>query len=54
MKYQKDRVNDMLKQADVLAAQIALMKHMYGLQQQLTATTHHSIGVTKEMAAIRG
>ena len=52
MKYQKDRVNDMLKQADLLAAQIALMKHMYGLQQQLTATTHHSIGVTKEMAAI--
>ena len=39
MKYQKDRVNDMLKQADLLAAQIALMKHMYGLQQQLTATT---------------
>ena len=52
MKYQKDRVNDMLKQADLLAAQIALMKRMYGLQQQLTATTHHSIGVTKEMAAI--
>ena len=51
MKYQKDRVDDMLKQADILAAQIVLMKRMYVLQQQLTATTHHSIGVTKEMAA---
>ena len=52
MKYQKDRMNDMLKQADMMAAQIVLMKRMYGLQQQLTAITHHSIGVTKEMAAV--
>ena len=52
MKYMKDRVNDMLKQADLMAAQIAAMKRMYGLQQQLTAITHHSIGETKEMTAI--
>jgi putative drug exporter of the RND superfamily len=51
-KYQNDRINDMLKQADVMAAQIVLMKRMYALQAQLTATTHHSIGVTKEMAAV--
>ncbi len=51
-KYMKDRINDLLKQADDMAASIALMKRMYGLQQQLTAVTHRSIGETKEMAAI--
>ena len=40
------------KQADLMAKQIAIMKRMYELQQQLTAITHHSIGATKEMAAI--
>ena len=54
MKYMKVRMNDMLKQADMMTAQIALMKRMYGLQQQLTAITHHSIGVTKEMTCHYG
>ena len=40
MKYQKDRMNDMLKQADMMAAQIALMKRMYGLQA--AAHRHYS------------
>ena len=52
MKFMKARINDMLKQADLLARQIAIMKRMYELQQQLTAITHHTIGVTKEMEAI--
>ena len=39
------------QQADLMARQIAMMKRMYELQQQLTAITHHSIGVTKEMAS---
>jgi RND superfamily putative drug exporter len=52
MKYQKDRVHDMLKQADLITEQIAVMKRMYVLQQRLTAITHHTIGVTKEMTAI--
>jgi RND superfamily putative drug exporter len=47
-----DRINDMLKQADLMATQIVLTKHMYALSQQLTAITHHSIGVTKEITAI--
>jgi putative drug exporter of the RND superfamily len=52
MKYMQARVNDMLKQADLMAAQIAAMKRMNELQQQLTAITHHSIGETKELTAI--
>jgi RND superfamily putative drug exporter len=50
--YMKDRVNDMLTQADLMSKQIALMNRMYELQSQLTDITHHSIGVTKEMTAI--
>ena len=52
MKYMKARVNDMLKQADLMATQIAAMKRLYALQQQLTAITHHSIDETKELTAI--
>ncbi|MDT5145150.1 MAG: putative drug exporter of the superfamily, partial [Mycobacterium sp.] len=52
MKYMKARVNDMLKQADLMTAQIAAMKRLYALQQQLTAITHHSIDKTKELTAI--
>ncbi|MGB6762092.1 RND family transporter, partial [Mycobacterium sp.] len=52
MKYMKARANDMLKQADLMTTQIAAMKRMYALQQQLTAITHHSIDETKELTAI--
>ena len=38
--------------ADLMARQIALTKHMYELQRQVTAIAHHSIGETKEMAVI--
>jgi RND superfamily putative drug exporter len=52
MKYIKDRVNDMLKQAELMDKQIALTTRIYELQQQLNAITHHSIGETKEVTAV--
>ncbi len=52
MHYMQLRTDDMLKQADLMSTQIATMKRLYALQQQLTATTHHTIGVTKETADI--
>jgi putative drug exporter of the RND superfamily len=52
LKFQKDRMNDMLKQADELAKTISIMQRMYGLMQQLTNTTHHMIGETHDIQAI--
>ena len=52
MPFQKDRMNDLLKQADDLAKTISIMQHMYGLMQQLVATTHHMVGETHDMQAI--
>jgi len=52
MHYMKLRADDMLKQADLMATQIALMKRLYALQKQLTDITHHTIIETKEVAAI--
>ena len=50
--FQKDRMNDMLVQADELAKTISLMQRMYGLMQQLASTTHHMVGNTHDMQAI--
>ncbi|MBS4729529.1 RND family transporter [Mycobacterium sp. SM1] len=50
--YQKERMKDLLKQADELAQTISLMQRMYALMQQLTAATHHMVGKTHEMMAI--
>ncbi len=52
MKYQRDRMNDMLKQADEMTKTIATMQRMYGLMQQLDATTHRMVGDTVEMQQI--
>ncbi len=52
MHFMRSSVDDMLKQADLMAAQIVMVKRIYELQLQLTAATHHSIGVTHEMADI--
>ena len=52
MHYMKLRTDDLLKQADMMTTQIAIMKRLYALQQQITAITHHSIIETKEMAVI--
>jgi putative drug exporter of the RND superfamily len=47
--FQKERMNDMLKQADELSNMINLMQHMYGLIQQLVATTHDMVGKTHDI-----
>ncbi len=52
MPFQKERMNDMLKQADEMQTMIAVMQHMYGLMRQLVATTHHMVGETHDMQAI--
>ncbi len=52
MAFQKDRMNDMLKQADELGETIAIMQRMYALMQDLASTTHHMVGETHDMAAI--
>ncbi|GAB3031276.1 MMPL/RND family transporter [Mycobacterium bourgelatii] len=52
MKYQRDRMNDMLKQADEMGKTIILMKRMYGLMTQLADNTHRMTVDTEEMQAI--
>jgi RND superfamily putative drug exporter len=52
MPFQKERMNDMLTQADELSKMIGIMQHMYGLMQQLVATTHHMVGETHDIQAI--
>jgi RND superfamily putative drug exporter len=52
MRFMKSANNDLLRQADLMTEQIALMKRMYQLQQQITTLTHHSIDETKEMTLI--
>jgi putative drug exporter of the RND superfamily len=52
MHYMKVRMDDLLKQADMLTAQIATMKRLYALQQQVNDITHHTILETKEMAVV--
>jgi RND superfamily putative drug exporter len=52
MKFQKARMEDMLKQADELEETMNRMRHMYGLMQQLTGITHKMIGETREMQAV--
>jgi RND superfamily putative drug exporter len=46
---QKDRINDVLKQADELQTTINTMQRMYGLMQQLVNTTHSMVGQTHDM-----
>jgi len=52
MGFQKDRMNDLLKQADELAETIKIMQRMYGLMQQMAATTHHLVGETHDVEAV--
>ncbi|MEE6138714.1 RND family transporter [Mycobacterium sp. 050128] len=49
MAFQKDRMNDMLKQADEMAKMIKLMQHMVELMKELTATTHDMVGQTHQI-----
>ncbi len=50
--FQKERMNDLLKQADEMSTTISLMQRMYDLMQQLVNTTHHMVAETHDMAAI--
>lgn len=52
MAFQKDRMDDMLKQADELGQMIAVMQHMLGLMQELVSTTHQMVATTHEMQDI--
>jgi putative drug exporter of the RND superfamily len=52
LEFQKDRMNDMLKQANEMAKMINQMQRMYGLMQQLANTTHRMVGDTRDLAAI--
>jgi RND superfamily putative drug exporter len=52
LEFQKDSMNDMLKQADELAKMMNQMQRMYGLMQQLNNATHRMVGETGDLAAI--
>src|SRR5271170_4235695 len=52
MKFQKARMDDMLKQADELEDTMNRMRRMYDLMKELTDTTHKMVGETKEMQAV--
>ncbi len=52
LKYQRDRMNDMLKQADDMAKTIVTMRRMYAIMTQLADTTHRMVGDTVEMQEI--
>ncbi|WIM89996.1 RND family transporter [Candidatus Mycobacterium wuenschmannii] len=52
MKFQRDRMNDMLEQAHELDKTIASMQRIYGVTAQLVATTHHMVGDTSEIQQI--
>jgi RND superfamily putative drug exporter len=52
LKYQRARMNDMLKQADDMAKTIVTMRRMYALMTQLADNTHRMVGDTVEMQEI--
>jgi len=52
MKFQKARMEDMLKQADELEETMNRMRRMYGHMTQLTSITHKMVGETKEMQEV--
>ena len=47
--FQKERMEDILKQADEIATSIGIMQRMYGLMQQLVDTTHRMVQTTHEL-----
>ena len=47
--FQKERMEDMLKQADDLTTTIGIMQHMYGLMQQIVQTTHRMVVSAHEL-----
>lgn len=49
MPFQKDRMDDMLNQANEMANTIGIMRKMYELMQQMVATTHSMVGTTHQL-----
>ena len=47
--FQKDRMDDMLKQADEMTTTIGLMQHMYDTMKQMVDTTHRLTQTTHEL-----
>jgi putative drug exporter of the RND superfamily len=52
MKYMKGSINELLKQADMLAKQIVLMKRMYEFQKKMTEITHQTFTETKDLTVV--
>ncbi len=52
MKYQRDRMNDMLKQADEMTKMIATMRRTYDVMTRLAGVTHKMVGDTQEMQQV--
>ncbi|MDV3132207.1 RND family transporter [Mycobacterium sp. 29Ha] len=47
--FQKERMADMLKQADEMSKTISIMQRMYGLMQQVVSTTTRMVETTHEL-----
>ena len=54
MGFQKDRMNDLLKQADDMTTMINVMQHKYEVMQQMRDTTHRMVGKMHDLQAIIG
>ncbi|CPR11696.1 transmembrane transport protein MmpL [Mycobacterium bohemicum DSM 44277] len=52
MKYQRNQMNNLLKQADEMTTTIATMQRMYDLMNRLVGVTHKMVGDTEEMQQI--
>ena len=52
MEFQKDRINDLLKQADDMATMIRVMQHTYEVMQDMRDTTHRMVGKMHDLQAI--
>ncbi len=52
MEFQRDRMGDMLTQADDITKTISAMQRMYDLTTQLVDTTHHVVGDTEQVQQI--
>ncbi len=49
MPFQKDRMDDMMEQANEMAKTIDIIKRMYALMTQMVATTHSMVETTHEL-----
>lgn len=52
LKYQRDRINDLLTQADAMAKSITVMKRMYDLMMQMADTMHQTVVDTEQMKEV--